>query len=141
MNKKFAKYTKITAPLLGAGAIGVCPLCWAGSAAFLSYVGLGAFIPLWKWLVFALLGAGLIGLVFDYRSHKNWYPIAIFLVGSVGLYVGRYVLVTPVVWIGGAVLIVGAVVYNRFQFKKPTPNSLDNETMGTTIDTDNETNA
>ncbi len=130
MSQKLSKYAKITAPLLGAGAIGVCPLCWAGSAAFLSYVGLGAFIPLWKWLVFALLGAGLVGLAFDYRSHKKWRPLVLFLIGSVALYLGRYVFVQVVVWVGGAIFILGAVIDNKLQFKKPEiePNEVESET-------------
>lgn len=28
-------------PILGAGTIGVCPLCWIGSASLLTYLGLG----------------------------------------------------------------------------------------------------
>jgi len=81
--------------VLGAGAIGACPLCWAGSAALLTYVGLGALVPAWPWLIAVLLAVGLVGLAFDWRSHRNWIPIAAYVIGAVVLFVGRYVLVAP----------------------------------------------
>jgi len=39
--KDFLKkvFTRLT-PILGAGAIGVCPLCWIGSASLLTYENL-----------------------------------------------------------------------------------------------------
>ena len=112
------------APILGAGAVGVCPLCWVGSAALLTYVGLGALIPIWRGIVFIFLGLGLIGFIFDYRSHKNVWPIGLLVTGAILLYVGRYIFVGEdfgywPIWGAGAVLIIVAVIYNRRLFKKP----------------------
>jgi len=45
MNAKLKKVLTFLTPVLGAGAIGVCPLCWIGSASLLTYAGLGALIP------------------------------------------------------------------------------------------------
>lgn len=114
-------FTRALAPILGAGAIGVCPLCWTGSAAFLTYVGLGALIPLWQWLVLVFILIGLIGFLLDIRAHKNVYPVLLLLIGAGLLYVGRYVLGGPEfggwpIWGLGALIIVIAVIYNRRLF-------------------------
>lgn len=113
------------APILGAGAIGVCPLCWAGSAALLTYLGLGALIPAWPWVAGFFLSLGLIGFLFDYRSHKSIWPLVLLIVGAILLFVERYVFVGKdfgywPIWGLGGVLIVIAVVFNKRLFRKPT---------------------
>ena len=117
------KFLSSLAPILGAGAVGVCPICWLGSASLLTYLGLGALIPIWQWLVLVLMGLGLVGFLFDYRSHKNIYPVLLLIVGAVVLYVGRYVFVGAglgywPIWGTGAILIVIAVIFNKREFKK-----------------------
>lgn len=121
-------------PILGAGAIGVCPLCWAGSASFLTYIGLGALIPAWRKIALAFLLLGLLGFFLDYRSHRRILPLLLLLVGGALLYLGRYLFVVqpPLhlfpsiegfagwpVWGAGGILIVIAVVLNRYLFRKP----------------------
>lgn len=114
---------KRLAPILGAGAIGVCPLCWIGSASLLTYLGLGALIPVWRWVAFGLIALGAVGFALDYRSHKNPYPLALLSLGTVLLYVGRYVFLSTwgawQIWGPGAALIIGAVIYNKHLFRKP----------------------
>lgn len=114
----------ILAPVLGAGAIGVCPLCWIGSASLLTYLGLGALIPAWRWLAFGLIAIGSVGFILDYRSHKNPRPLMLLVIGAVLLYVGRYVFLSVwgvwPIWGLGAILIITAVVYNKFLFRKLT---------------------
>ena len=110
-------------PILGAGAVGVCPLCWAGSASLLTYLGLGALIPVWRWIVVIFIALGILGFLLDYRSHKNIYPLALLVVGAVLLYLGRYVYGGPgfggwQIWGTGAVLFVVAVIYNKRLFSK-----------------------
>lgn len=109
-------------PILGAGAIGVCPLCWLGSASLLTYLGLGVLIPVWRWIAFSLIALGAIGFIFDYRSHKNPYPLALLFIGAVLLYVGRYVFLSTwgawQIWGPGALLILAAVFYNKTLFRK-----------------------
>lgn len=113
------------APLLGAGAVGACPLCWIGSASLLTYLGLGALIPVWRWIVGVLLGLRFVGFLFDYRSHKNVYPLVVLVAGGVLLYLGRYVFGVRGLAAGssggvGAVLVLFAIVYNKRQFiQKP----------------------
>lgn len=111
------------APILGAGAIGVCPLCWIGSASLLTYLGLGALISWWRWIGFGFIVLGGLGFVFDYRSHKNPRPLIALIVGGILLYVGRYVFVSTwgawQIWGPGALLIIAAIMYNKWLFRKP----------------------
>lgn len=123
MRDIFKKLVTRLAPILGAGAIGVCPLCWLGSASLLTYLGLGAIIPYWRWVGFGLIVIGGLGFVFDYRSHKNPYPLVLLVFGAILLYVGRYVFLSTwgawQIWGPGAVLIIAAVIYNKWLFRKP----------------------
>ncbi len=111
------------APVLGAGAIGVCPLCWIGSASLLTYLGLGALIPAWRWIAFGFIALGAVGFILDYRAHKNPRPPLLLIVGAVLLYVGRYIFLSTwgawQIWGIGALLIIAAVVYNKSFFRKP----------------------
>ena len=91
MNANLKKVLTFLSPILGAGAIGVCPLCWIGSASLLTYLGLGALIPAWRWLAFGLITIGAVGFLLDYRAHKNPKPLVLLLTGAILLYVGRYV--------------------------------------------------
>ena len=118
----------VLAPVLGAGAIGVCPLCWIGSASLLTYLGLGALIPIWPWVAFGFIGLGAIGFVFDYRAHKNLKPFVVLLVGALLLYFGRYVYDNWQMWGTGVVTIVTAVIYNKSFFRKPQ-SSVPNQTV------------
>lgn len=79
MNEKIKKLMSILAPVLGTGAVGVCPLCWAASASFLSYIGLGVLIPFWRKIAIAFLLLGLIGFILDYRRHRNIIPLTLLL--------------------------------------------------------------
>lgn len=123
MQNFFKKLLTILAPVLGAGAIGVCPLCWIGSASLLTYLGFGALIPWWRWVGFGFIILGGLGFILDYRYHKNARPLALLVVGAILLYVGRYVFASTwgawQIWGPGALLIVSAVIYNKWLFRKP----------------------
>ncbi len=111
------------APILGAGAVGVCPICWIGSASLLTYLGLGALVPVWQWVVLALLVIGIVGFIFDYRFHRNLFPLAFLINGGLLLYIGRYVFTGPGLgywprWGPGSIAIVIAVFHNKKQFTK-----------------------
>ncbi|MEX0617027.1 MAG: hypothetical protein WD231_04450 [Candidatus Woykebacteria bacterium] len=113
----------ILLPILGAGAVGACPLCWIGSASLLTYLGLGALIPIWRQLAFATLAIAGIGFLLDFRSHKNIIPLVLIVVGGGLLYLGRYVyggvdFTGWPIWGLGGVLVVAAVIYNKRLFKK-----------------------
>lgn len=123
MQKQLAKLASLLAPILGAGAIGACPLCWVGSASLLTYLGLGALIPVWRTITFGLLAIGLVGFLLDLRAHRNVYPVSLLLVGGLLLYLGRYVyggagFTGWPIWGPGALLVVAAVVYNKYLFKR-----------------------
>jgi hypothetical protein len=115
---KNSALSRSIAPVLGAGAIGVCPLCWAGSAAFLTYIGLAALIPIWQGFVGVLLLIGLIGLFFDYRAHKDSVALIAYILGAILLYFGRYVFGMWPVWGFGGIILIGAVIANRRHFQK-----------------------
>lgn len=118
----FKKHMAQFAPILGAGGIGACPLCWAGSASLLTYVGLGALIPFWRWISFGLIFFGAIGFILDYRAHRNPKPLLLLIVGAILLYIGRYVFLSTwgawQIWGPGAILIIVAVIYNKKLFRK-----------------------
>ena len=117
------KLQTIALPILGAGAIGVCPLCWLGSASLLTYLGFGVLIPIWRQLAFGMLFIAGIGFLLDFRSHRNIIPLALLIVGGILLYVGRYVFLSTwgawPIWGAGAVIIIASVIYNKRLFKKP----------------------
>ena len=134
MNEKIKKLMSILAPIFCTGAVGVCPLCWAASASFLSYLGLGILIPFWRKIAIAFLLLGLIGFILDYRRHRNIVPLILLAVGGTTLYLGRYIFVIQPklhifsgiqgfagwpIWGLGGLMIIAAVVYNRLLFKKP----------------------
>lgn len=123
MQNFFKKLLTTLSPILGAGAIGVCPLCWIGSSSLLTYLGLGALIPVWRSLAFGLIAIGAVGFIFDYRAHKNPKPLLLLVVGAVLLYIGRYVFASTWgawwIWGPGAILIIAAVIYNKSLFRKP----------------------
>ncbi|MBI2641733.1 hypothetical protein HYW87_04030 [Candidatus Roizmanbacteria bacterium] len=116
------KLQTVILPILGAGAIGVCPLCWIGSASLLTYLGLGVLIPIWRQLAFGMLFIAGIGFLLDFRSHRNVIPLILLLIGGVFLYIGRYVFLSTwgawPIWGVGGLLVIGAVIYNKRLFRK-----------------------
>jgi len=123
MNRHPKQLLTKLAPVLGAGAVGACPICWLGSASLLTYLGLGALIPVWQGVVVVLLVISVIGFLLDYRSHRNFRPLALLVVGGGLLYIGRYLVGGAgfggwPVWGPGAILVLMAVLYNKRQFAK-----------------------
>ncbi len=115
------KIRTILSPLLGAGAIAICPACWAGSASLLTYLGLAAIIPFWRWVAFALILVALGGFLLDYRYHKNIRPALLLSLGGILLYLGRYVWGGEgfggwPIWGTGIIIIMIAVWYNKKLF-------------------------
>ena len=115
--KLLTRIQTIFLPILGAGAVGACPLCWIGSASLLTYLGLGALIPVWRQLAFGMLFIAGIGFLLDFRSHRNVIPLILLSFGGILLYIGRYVFLSiwgawPI-WGSGGLLILIAVIYNK----------------------------
>ncbi|MBI2613352.1 MAG: hypothetical protein HYW62_01090 [Candidatus Levybacteria bacterium] len=120
--KLLTRIQTILLPILGAGAVGVCPLCWIGSASLLTYLGLGAVIPIWRQLAFGMLFIAGIGFLLDFRSHRNVIPLTLLLLGGILLYVGRYIFLSTwgawPIWGTGGLLILIAVIYNKQLFRR-----------------------
>lgn len=117
------KLQTILLPILGAGAIGVCPLCWIGSASLLTYLGFSSLIPIWPQLALSMLFIAGIGFFLDFRSHHNINPFIIFISGTILLYLGRYVYGGSgfrgwPIWLPGGLLVISAVFYNKHLFVK-----------------------
>lgn len=110
------------APILGGGVAFACPLCWAGSAALLTYLGLGAIVAFWwRWIALSFLGLAVIGFAFDYRVHRNAIPLVLLILGGALLYTKSFVigavgLAGWQIWVPGGIAVIAAVVYNRKQF-------------------------
>lgn len=134
IKEKIKKLLTVLAPVLGTGAVGVCPLCWAASASFLSYIGLGLLIPVWRKIAIGFLILSVVGFIFDYHRHRNIIPLILLLIGGVTLYVGRYIFVVQPklhifsgiegfagwpIWGLGGLLVIVAVFYNQLLFRKP----------------------
>ncbi|TSC73093.1 MAG: hypothetical protein G01um101438_116 [Parcubacteria group bacterium Gr01-1014_38] len=108
----------LVSPLTGAGAVGLCPACVAASASALSWLGLGAIIPVWRPLAFGFLGLGVIGFIRDFRKHRRIASLLLLIAGGILLYLGRYVFGGPEftgwpIWGTGALLVLIGVVINR----------------------------
>lgn len=126
MRKFLHKVSVVLSPLLGTGGVGICPACVAGSAAVLSWLGLGFLVPIWRPIVFILFGLGVIGFMADFSKHKNLVPLMLLILGSWLLYVGRYVyggreFTGWQIWLPGAVLTITAVILNRREFRHFRP--------------------
>lgn len=117
------KLQTILLPILGAGAVGACPLCWIGSASLLTYLGLGSLIPIWRQLAFAIIFISGIGFLLDFRSHRNATPLIFLVLGGFLLYLGRYVWGGSgfsgwPIWGFGGLLVLVAIIHNKQLFKK-----------------------
>ena len=124
--KLLTRIQTIFLPILGAGAVGVCPLCWIGSASLLTYLGLGVVIPIWRQLAFGMLFIAGIGFLLDFRSHRNVIPLILLILGGILLYIGRYIFLSTFgawpIWGLGGLLVLGAVIYNKQLFNKKHKN-------------------
>lgn len=104
------------ASLLGGVGMGLCPVL---AATALSAVGLGILTPVWMWLSGVLLVAGLVGYAFDYRCHRQYTPVLLFVVGGLLLWAGRYSSLGGTGWQGwplwgsGGLLVLSAFAVNR----------------------------
>jgi hypothetical protein len=101
--------------VLGAIGMGLCPVL---TATMLSTIGLGVLAPIWMWLSAALLIAGLVGYMLDYRYHGQSTPVILFMAGGLLLWTGRY---SPLgatgwqgwpIWGSGGLLVLIAFVLN-----------------------------
>lgn len=138
VREKLNRLLTLLTPILGAGAVGACPLCWAGSASLLTYLGLGSLIPVWRKIALGLILLSTVGFILDFRSHKNIAPLLILIFGSALLFLGRYIFVIQPpqhifggiegfagwpIWGTGAILIIIAIIYNKRLFKNLTHKS------------------
>jgi hypothetical protein len=92
---------------------GLCPICIAASGGALSSVGLGFLADdrVVRWLLPGALLVGLVGLLLSARVHKRWWIFVSGCAGAVTLYVGWFLTIAAMLYVGTA-LLVGASVCN-----------------------------
>jgi len=91
----------------------VCPACYPALAGFIGALGLGAsanrvIAP----LTAVLLLIALAGLAYQAKRSRNFWPLAIGVIGAAATYLGQFVLALPAVKVAGIVLLVGASFWN-----------------------------
>ncbi len=102
------------AALLGLFPAAFCPACYPALAGLLSSMGLGALAgaavvkPVTA--VLLLIASG--GLFFQARRMGRYAPVALGVLGGVGMYAGLYVIASPPVKFLGIALLIGASIWN-----------------------------
>lgn len=102
-----------------------CPACVAAYAGVLSATGLGfllterVLVP----IIVVFLAAGIASIGWSTRSHRRAGPLAITVVGSAAVVLGRVVWSVPILLYGGVALLVSASLWNLW-LKRPRPESL-----------------
>ena len=99
---------------------GLCPVCVATSGTVLSSVGLGflATDQVIRWVLPAVLLAGLAGLLLATRAHRRWWVLGAGVTGALVLYVGWWLASSPALY-GGMVLLVAASAINFWARRHP----------------------
>lgn len=99
---------------------GLCPICVATSGSMLSSVGLGflAADQVIRWVLPAVLLAGLAGLFFAARAHRRWWALGAGVTGALILYVGWWLAYPPTLY-GGMVLLLAASAINFWARRHP----------------------
>jgi len=102
-----------------------CPICIAAHTGVLSSLSLGflhddrVFSP----IIAVLLAVGLLSVAWSTRGHRGPGPLAVTVLGSAAVIVGRLIWSVPVVLDIGVALLVGASLWNLW-LKRPRPGPL-----------------
>jgi hypothetical protein len=93
-----------------------CPACWPAYAGLLSAMGIGFFdyTPLLLPLTAAFLVLALAGLGWRAGSRRGYWPLALGLMASVILLVGKFGFSSDAAMYAGLALLVGASVWNTW---------------------------
>jgi hypothetical protein len=102
-----------------------CPICIAAYAGVLSSLGLGFLHDdrVLSPIIAVLLTVGLVSVAWSTRGHRRPGPLAVTVLGSAAVVVGRLIWSVPVVLYGGVALLVGASLWNLW-LKRPRPEPL-----------------
>jgi hypothetical protein len=99
-----------------------CPACYPALAGLLSALGLGALVSdvVLKPLTVLFLLISLFSLAYQSRRTKRWGPLLVGSLGSIGIYLGLYVLPFRALKIASVVLLIGASIWNVVLTKTKT---------------------
>jgi mercuric ion transport protein len=92
--------------------VGVCPTCWPLVGGLMSSLGVTLLIET-RYLVALMIGClALAAAVLSYGARRNYRPFALGIMASGVILIGRFVLDSAPVTLGGACLLVAAFVWS-----------------------------
>ena len=110
-------------PSLGIAVLSkfTCSLCLTAYAGVLSSLGVGLLSTDRGLLIFTavLVALNLLSLGWSTWRHKHWGPLALALLGSAVLLIGRIWSPTPTILYGGALLLLVAAGWNLWTARQP----------------------
>ncbi len=117
MRKIIGESLGITSAAFGA----LCPICYIGPA--LASAGMGStlfFTALYfKYVLLGLIAFSALGYFFNYRTHKNIFPLLLTIIGGFLMYYGQYINFSFLLtYIGAFGLIAAAII--DFKSKRNT---------------------
>ncbi len=97
-----------------------CPACVPVIGSFLTAIGLGGLVnfTLLSWVTIGFLVLGATGLFLNFRQHKKIYFLLIGMIGSIGVYGGRYLIDSLLLIIVSSIIVVGNVAFDYRAIKK-----------------------
>ena len=108
------KWTASFASLFSSLLAIVCPLCIPALGAFLASVGLGFAlnVQFLQSLLVVLLLLAVGSLFWSANGHKQWWIVALGILGAALIYAGRYVWFSQMLMGIGAVILIGISIVN-----------------------------
>ncbi len=97
-----------------------CPACVPVIGSFLTAIGLGGLVnfTLLSWITIGFLILGVMGLFLNFRQHKKIYFLLIGILGSIGVYGGRYLTDSLPLIIVSSIIVIGNVAFDYRAIKK-----------------------
>ena len=114
MKEKLSKQIAPVASIFSSALAIVCPLCIPAFGALLASLGLGFALKfeVIKGILIFFLAAAVVSLGWSLRSHRKNRIFLLGLAGAVLIYAGRHIWFSVSLMVTGAVMLIGASVWN-----------------------------